>query len=248
MKSLWYKYVPMDLVRLQKVIADRGLCSRRQAEYLISGGKIKVNGLLVTELGTKVNPQDDRIEFLGKEVKAPASLVYTLFYKPKNVMSTLSDPQGRPCIQDYLKHNPTRIFPIGRLDFQSEGLMILTNDGALAQRVNHPSGRVRKVYHVEVQERVTLEVLAHLKEGAIVEGEKVKPLSVRLLRGQWLEFVLGEGRKREIRVICAAAGLTVQKLIRVAIGSIEARDLKPGQLKEISFSLVQKAFRSNVLT
>lgn len=238
----------MDLVRLQKVIADRGLCSRRQAEYLISEGKIKVNGLLVTELGTKVNPQDDRIEFLGKEVKPVPSLVYTLFYKPKNVMSTLSDPQGRPCIQDYVEKNPTRIFPIGRLDFQSEGLMILTNDGTMAQRINHPSGRVKKVYHVEVQEKVTSEILSHLKEGAIVEGEKVKPLSVRVLKEFWLEFVLGEGRKREIRVMCGAAGLTVQKLIRVAIGAIEVGDLKPGQLKEISFALVQKAFRSNVLT
>ncbi|MBI3017773.1 MAG: rRNA pseudouridine synthase [Deltaproteobacteria bacterium] len=248
MRSLWYKHAPMDLVRLQKVIADRGLCSRRQAEYLISEGKIKVNGLLVTELGTKVNPQDDRIEFLGKEVRAASSLVYYLFYKPKNVMSTLSDPQGRPCIQDYLHKNPTRVFPIGRLDFQSEGLMILTNDGNIAQRINHPSGRVQKVYHVEVQEVVTPEVLSCLKEGAVVEGDRVKPLSVRVLKESWLEFVLGEGRKREIRVICGAASLTVQKLIRVAIGSIEVSDLKPGQLKEISSSLVQKAFRSNLLT
>ena len=238
----------MDLVRLQKVIADRGLCSRRQAEYLIKEGKIKVNGLLVIELGTKVNSQNDRIEFLGREVKASPSLVYTLFYKPKNVMYRLSDPQGRPCIQDYLQKSSTRVFPIGRLDFQSEGLMILTNDGALAQRINHPSGRVRKVYHVEVQEAVTPEVLSHLKEGAIVEGEKVKPVSVRSLKSQWLEFVLGEGRKREIRVICGAAGLTVQKLIRVAIGAIQVGHLKPGQLKKISFSLVQKAFHSNVLT
>src|SRR3989338_5404730 len=170
MRSLWYKHAPMDLVRLQKVIADRGLCSRRQAEHLISEGKIKVNGLLVTELGTKVNPQNDRIEFLGREVKAPSSWVYYLFYKPVKVVSTLSDPQGRPSIQDYLRELPIRIFPVGRLDFQSEGLMILTNDGALAQRINHPSGRVKKVYHVEVQEAVTPEVLSHLKEGAIVEG------------------------------------------------------------------------------
>ena len=238
----------MDLVRLQKVIADRGLCSRRQAEHLISGGKIKVNGLLVTELGTKVNPRNDRIEFLGREVKAPSSLAYYLFYKPVKVVSTLSDPQGRPSIQDYLRELPIRIFPVGRLDFQSEGLMILTNDGALAQRINHPSGRVKKVYHVEVREAVTPEVLSHLKEGAMVEGERVKPLSVRSLEGRWIEFVLGEGRKREIRVMCSAAGLTVQKLIRVAIGAIQVGHLKPGQLKKVSFSLVQKAFYSNVLT
>ncbi len=238
----------MDLVRLQKVIADRGLCSRRQAEYLIREGKIKVNGCLVTEMGTKVNPEEDRIDFLGKEIKPMPSLVYYLFYKPKNIMSTLDDPQGRPTIQDFLKKLPVRIFPIGRLDFQSEGLMILTNDGNVAQRINHPSGRVQKMYHVEVQEIVTPDILAKLREGAVVEGKKVSPIHIRILRNHWLEFVLGEGRKREIRVMCGAVGLSVKTLIRVAIGSITVEGLISGELKKVPFSFIQKAFYSNLLT
>ena len=241
-------------VRLQKAIADLGVCSRRRAEILIQEGKVRVNGKVITQMGVKVDPRSDEIQVVGKMVGAQKQeKVYYLFYKPKNTVSTLSDPEGRPCLTDHVKYLKTRVYPIGRLDFESEGLMILTNDGALTQKITHPSSGIHKTYDVTVDQAVTQEKLQCLKEGAVVEGKKVVPVScewsaLRYPEGRrpegsrFLKFVLQDGRKREIRVICENNGFKVTRLVRVAIGKIELRNLRSGELKQVDSQTILPLF------
>jgi len=232
-------------IRLQKVIASSGLCSRRKAELYIQAGHVSVNGKVCRVLGTKVDPTGDEISVLGKTIKMVSNRVYYLFHKPKNVVSTLHDPEQRPCIADYLKKIPERVYPVGRLDFSSEGLMILTSDGRLTQRVSHPSGGIHKRYRVQAHRRVTPQDVECIEQGATVEGKRVKPVSVHISgKGDWtwLELVIAEGRKHEVRVLCEGAGLKIKRLIRVAIGDLKLMHLEPGQLKRISYEQMKRIF------
>ncbi len=221
-------------VRLQKVIADCGVTSRRKAEGFILDGRVEVNGRVVTELGTKVNPNKDTIQVDGNTLELMAvDKVYIVMNKPRAYITTLSDPEGRPTVMDLIFGVKQRIFPVGRLDYLSEGLLILTNDGDLANMIMHPKYEVEKVYEVKVFGHVNEGILAKIKRGVMTEDGLLKPKSVRVIEQlpnkTWLEFRLNEGKNREIRKICEAVELTVDKLRRVAIEGLNIQSLSPGK-------------------
>ncbi|HXH74040.1 MAG TPA: pseudouridine synthase [Bacteriovoracaceae bacterium] len=221
-------------IRLQKVIADCGVTSRRKAEGLILDGRVMVNGRTVTELGTKVNPYKDIIQCDGNTLEISAvDKVYLVMNKPRAYMTTLSDPEGRPTVMELIYGVKQRIFPVGRLDYLSEGLLILTNDGDLANMIMHPKYEVEKVYEVKVFGHVNEGILAKIKRGVMTEEGLMKPKSVRVIEQlpnkTWLEFRLNEGKNREIRKICDAVELTVDKLRRVAIEGLNIQSLPVGQ-------------------
>jgi 23S rRNA pseudouridine2605 synthase len=221
-------------VRLQKFIADCGVTSRRKAEGYILDGRVTVNGKVVTELGTKVDPHRDEIEVDGVALElAAVDKVYLVMNKPRAYMTTLSDPEGRPTVMDLIYGVKQRIFPVGRLDYLSEGLLILTNDGDLANMIMHPKYEVEKVYEVKVFGHVNEALLAKVKRGVMTEDGLLKPKSVRVIEQlpnkTWLEFRLNEGKNREIRKICEAVDLTVDKLRRVAIEGLNIQSLPVGQ-------------------
>lgn len=221
-------------VRLQKVIADCGVTSRRKAEGLILDGRVEVNGKVVTELGTKVNPHTDAVQVDGKALELMSvDKVYIVMNKPRAYMTTLSDPEGRPTVMELIFGVKQRIFPVGRLDYLSEGLLILTNDGDLANMIMHPKYEVEKVYEVKVFGHVNEGILAKIKRGVMTEDGLLKPKSIRVIEQlpnkTWLEFRLNEGKNREIRKICDAVELTVDKLRRVAIEGLNIQSLAPGR-------------------
>lgn len=221
-------------IRLQKVIADCGVTSRRKAEGYILDGRVAVNGQIVTELGTKVVPGKDVIEVdnVALEMEAVEKL-YIVMNKPRTYLTTVSDPEGRPTVLDLLYGVKQRIFPVGRLDYLSEGLLILTNDGDLANMIMHPKYEVEKVYEVKVFGYVNEALLQKIRKGVMTEEGLLKPKSVRVIEQlpnkTWLEFRLNEGKNREIRRICDAVELTVDKLRRVAIGGLNIQSLPIGQ-------------------
>lgn len=221
-------------VRLQKVIADCGVTSRRKAEGYILDGRVSVNGHTVTALGTKVNPATDAIQVDGITLElAAVEKMYVVMNKPRAYMTTLSDPEGRPTVMELIYGVKQRIFPVGRLDYLSEGLLILTNDGDLANMIMHPKYEVEKVYEVKVFGHVNEAILAKIKRGVMTEDGLMKPKSVRVIEQlpnkTWLEFRLNEGKNREIRKICDAVELTVDKLRRVAIEGLNIQTLPVGQ-------------------
>lgn len=221
-------------IRLQKVIADCGITSRRKAEGYILDGRVTVNGRTVTELGTKVTPHVDTIQVDGNTLElAAVDKVYIVMNKPRAYMTTLSDPEGRPTVMELIFGVKQRIFPVGRLDYLSEGLLILTNDGDLANMIMHPKYEVEKVYEVKVFGHVNEGILAKIKRGVMTEDGLMKPKSVRVIEQlpnkTWLEFRLNEGKNREIRKICDAVDLTVDKLRRVAVEGLNIQSLPVGQ-------------------
>jgi 23S rRNA pseudouridine2605 synthase len=239
------------LIRLQKYIADGGHCSRRKAEELITQGLVSVNGQVVTVLGTKIRPQEDVVEVEGKVVE-PMSIdkVYVLLNKPRAYMTTLSDPEGRPTVMDLIWGVPQRIYPIGRLDYLSEGLLLFTNDGEMANMIMHPKYEVTKVYEVKVFGHVNEALLMRMRKGVMTEDGILKPKSVRILEQlpnkTWLEFRLGEGKNREIRKICDALDLTVDKLRRVAIEGLTIQGLPIGQFVFLTKKELLKSLGLNV--
>lgn len=223
-------------VRLQKAIADCGVTSRRKAEDLIIQGKVKVNGTVVTELGVKIDPSNDVIEVENQVIDNHiVQKVYAVLNKPRGVVTTVSDPEGRPTVLDYVKDVNERIYPVGRLDYLSEGLLILTNDGDLANQIIHPSFSIVKVYEVKVFGYVSPQTLKALSRGAVLDGVLCRPKTVRVIKQlpgkTWLEFRLEEGKNREIRRLCEACELTVDKLRRVAIGGLHIQGIAPGKVR-----------------
>lgn len=226
-------------IRLQKFIADCGVTSRRKAEHLITQGRVTVNGEVVMELGSKVDPENDVVmvdEHLA-DLNA-VDQIYLILHKPRGFVTTLNDPEGRETVMDLVKDVTERIYPVGRLDYLSEGLLIMTNDGELANMVMHPKFNVQKVYEVKVFGSVTETILNKLRAGAYLEEGFVKPTSVRVIKQlptkTWLEFRLNEGRNREIRRLCEAVGLTVDKLKRLAIGGLSVEGVAPGKYRLMS--------------
>lgn len=223
-------------VRLQKYIADSGVTSRRKAEDLIVQGRVEINGDVVVKLGTKVDPEVDVVHVDGNAIDPKqVQKIYMVMHKPRGVMTTAFDPEGRQTVLDLCKEISERIYPVGRLDYLSEGLLLLTNDGEFANQVIHPSSGVEKVYEVKVFGIVNENLLKKLQQGVQLEEGFAKPLSVRVLKHlpskTWLEFRLAEGRNREVRRMCEANGLTVDKLKRVAIGSLSIDGLAPGRFE-----------------
>jgi len=221
-------------VRLQKYIADCGITSRRKAEDLIVQGRVKINGATVTLLGTKINPDKDTVLVDGSLADhRTVEKLYILLHKPRGYVTTVSDPQGRDTVMDLIKEVSERVYPVGRLDYLSEGLLILTNDGEMANTIMHPRHEVIKVYEVKIFGVLDPQMLYKLREGVTVEGELLKPLSVRPLKQldnkTWVEIRLAEGKNREIRKICEALGITIDKLRRVAIGNLTINGIAPGR-------------------
>jgi pseudouridine synthase len=224
--------------RLQKVLARAGIASRRRAEEIIRAGRVKVDGRLVDRLGLKVDPAQTRIEVDGKPVAAGEEKLYLAFYKPVGVVTTLYDPQGRPKLSDFLHGLDGRVFPAGRLDFDSEGLLLLTNDGELAYRLTHPRYKVAKVYAVWVSGSVSSEAVVKLASGVVLEDGPVQPAAVKVLRKEpertLLEITLKEGKKRQVKRMCAAVGYPVVHLKREAIGPLRLGGMKPGEYRRLS--------------
>jgi len=229
------------LSRLQKILAAAGIASRRKAEEIIVAGRVTVNGKVITELGTKADPATDTITFDGKPLQSPQRSVYLLLNKPKGYVTTTSDPQGRPTVMQLLGNQPERLYPVGRLDYASEGLLLLTNDGALAQQLTKAASHLPKTYHVKISGRPSEQSLQRLRNGvtiALDDGRRVKtsPAKIRLLEdapNPWYEIILIEGRNRQIRRMLHHVGHHVEKIKRVQLGPI-ALDLPAGKFRPLA--------------
>ena len=223
----------MKLMRLQKYIADCGVVSRRKAEELILQGRVSVNGELVKVLGTKVGVEDTVLVDGSPIELGRIRKIYILLNKPRGCVTTVSDPEGRKTVMDLIPEISERIYPVGRLDYLSEGLLFLTNDGEMANKIMHPSHNVIKVYEVKVFGIVLEKHLKTLREGFPLGRKRVCPRSVRVIKRlaskTWLEFRIGEGKNREIRKICEWAGMTIDKLRRVSLGGIHIEGIAPGK-------------------
>ena len=231
------------LERLQKIIAHAGVASRREAEQMIREGRVTVNGRVVTELGTKADAGRDHVKVNGKLVAKAEPHRYILLYKPKAVMTTVEDPEGRRTVIDLIRGVRERIYPVGRLDFQSEGLVLLTNDGELAYKVSHPTHGSVKTYNVKVRGVPDDRVLDKLRRGITIEGKRTLPCDINRMKttgrnddegNSWLEVKLREGRTQQIRKMFQAMGHPVTKLKRVAIGPISDPRLSPGVWRELT--------------
>ncbi|MDH5750960.1 MAG: rRNA pseudouridine synthase [Deltaproteobacteria bacterium] len=229
-----------NTIRLNKAIARAGLASRRSADEMITQGRVRLNGEVVTDLGTLLEPGRDLLEVDGNTVRLeekPRTEVWAL-YKPKNCVSTMDDPRGRPTIRDHFPRTKARLFPVGRLDYDAEGLILLTNDGDLAQRVAHPSAMVKKVYLVKVKGLVSPQALAQLAEGPVLDGRRKKGVRARVLHvindKTWLEVKLTEGIQHHIKKAFASIGNRVLKIKRYQIGQVTLGELEPGQTRLLS--------------
>jgi 23S rRNA pseudouridine2605 synthase len=236
----------MAKMRLQKAIAEGGLASRRGAEKLILQGRVTVNGLLVTQLGSQVDPNSDEIHVDQKVLFSTQSKVYVLLYKPINCVTTLKDPQGRKTIMEFLPPMAERIYPVGRLDFDAEGLLILTNDGALAHRLQHPSYGVSKTYQVQVKGHPDARALHRLRQGILLEEGKTAPARVKLIRhfpdDALLEIVLHQGWKRQIKRMGRAVGHPVLGIKRIKYSFLGLGKLNPGQSRPLTPSEVRQLY------
>jgi 23S rRNA pseudouridine2605 synthase len=223
------------LERLQKILSRAGVASRRESESLITAGRVSVNGTVVTELGSKADPDKDRITLDGKPLRLKEERLYILLYKPAGYVTTLKDPEGRPVVTSLLKGVRERVYPVGRLDYNTEGLLLLTNDGDWANGLAHPRHEVEKEYLVKVRGSVTGEQLRRLEEGIDLDDGRTAPAKVRLEheteRNCRIAVTIHEGRYRQVRRMCEAVGLTVAALKRVRYGFLGLGELKPGEFR-----------------
>ncbi len=223
--------------RLQKMLADCGVASRRKAEEIIAAGRVAVNGVRAS-IGDKVDVRKDRVTVDGELVRPVEEKLYIMVYKPRGYLTAMTDDRGRKCVSELVEELGVRVYPVGRLDKDSEGLLLMTNDGAFANQIAHPSTHVPKVYRVTVRPGVTEEQLTRLAVGVEIDGRMTAPAGVRVLEQQpgrvVLEFVLHEGRNRQIRNMCEAVGLEVARLKRTAIGSVKLGMLPQGRFRELT--------------
>ena len=233
----------MQQERLQKIIAHAGVSSRREAEAMIREGRVTLNGRVVTELGTRADPDRDHIKVDGKLITHAEPHRYILLYKPKEVMTTVEDPQGRRTVIDLVRGIRERIYPVGRLDFHSEGLVLLTNDGDLAFKVSHPTHGSVKTYSVKVRGVPDERMIDKLRRGITIDGKRTLPCDIERMHttgkrddegNSWFEVKLREGRTQQIRKMFQAIGHPVSKLRRVAIGPISDSKLTPGVWRELT--------------
>lgn len=226
-----------EKIRLQKFLAEAGVASRRKAEELIANGKVYVNGR-IAQIGDKVDPKRDSVTLNGKKIKQDTQTVYYMLYKPRGYVTTMSDEKDRKCVAELMRNVSKRVYPIGRLDRDSEGLLLFTNDGDFANALMHPSRHIQKVYRVSVRPAITEAQITVLTSSLMIDGKKTMPADVRVLSRDTdkstLEIVLYEGRNRQIRRLCEEAGLETLRLKRVSIGQLSLGKLKPAEYRELT--------------
>ncbi len=224
--------------RLQKILSRAGITSRRAAETMITSGRVAVNGTTVTTLGSKADPEHDTITLDGKPITVERPRIYILLNKPAGYVTTMSDPEGRPIVTDIIKDIPERLFPVGRLDFNTEGLLLLTNDGDWANKLAHPSHEVIKEYHVKVRGDINTQTLDKLAHGVKLDDGWTAPAAVTVIRAvgknSWLSIAIHEGRYRQVRRMCEAVGLLVARLTRFRYGNLQIDSLKPGEYRHLT--------------
>jgi pseudouridine synthase len=227
------------IVRLNKFLSQAGVCSRREADRWIEEGRVQVNGRIVQDLGHKIDGAKDKVVAAGKSVRPAADTsLYVLLHKPRGTVVTVKDPFGRPTVMDLLGRLPARVFPVGRLDTESEGLLLLTNDGDLAFKLTHPRFEVKKAYLAEVEGSVGEDALEKLRKGIFLEGRRTAPAAVQVVRkGRARSLVrieIHEGRKREIRKMFEALGFRTSRLVRVEFAGLVLEGLKPGRWRHLN--------------
>ncbi len=230
-------------VRLQKFLAESGVASRRKSEELIEQGKVKVNGI-TANIGDKINPKRDTVTVNGKKIVKQKTHTYIMLHKPRGFITTMSDEMDRKCVAQLIKDVPGRVYPVGRLDRDSEGMLLFTNDGEFANAMTHPTRHVPKTYRVTVRPSVNEEQITKLTTGIMIDDRMTSPCEVRIVTREEgrvvLEIILHEGRNRQIRKMCEEVGLEVARLKRTAIGSIKLGMLKQGDYRELTEDEVRK--------
>ncbi len=238
------KEMAENMVRLQKAIADAGVASRREAEDLIREGLVTVNGKVITNLGTQVDPEHCHIKVRGKLIQSQQKKVYLALNKPIGYVTTLKDPQNRPTIMEFIRGIKARVFPVGRLDYNSEGLIILTNDGELANEIMHPRHHMPKTYLVKVKGKLAPSKLDKLQRGIRLPDGLTAPAQIQKVRSlpanTFLEITIHEGRKRQIRRMFEKLGHSVLKLKRIRIGPVYLGDLPPGKFRKLNPSEIKR--------
>jgi len=233
--------------RLQKILSRAGIASRRKAEQIMQEGRVTVNGVAITELGSRADLERDHIKVDGKLLHQPRHLIAIALHKPHGVMTTLSDPQGRPTVMDLLRGVKQRVYPVGRLDYNSEGLLLLTNDGELANAITSAASHIPKTYLVKVNGPLTSEQEREFRDGVPLGGRRTAPASLKLTYrapNPWYEVRLTEGRKNQIRMMFKHFGRLVEKLKRVRIGFLELGSLKPGDFRYLTAEEVERFRRA----
>jgi 23S rRNA pseudouridine2605 synthase len=232
------------LERLQKVLSRAGVASRRKAEEMIVAGQVQVNGKKVTELGTRVDSAHDMIRVDGKLVADIEERVYYVLFKPSGCVTTLSDPEGRQTVRDFLKHVPERVYPVGRLDYDAEGALLLTNDGDLAHKLMHPKFGAQRTYLAKVKGEPTPKTIEQLKAGIRLDDGMAKPLDAALVshaeKNTWIRLVVAEGRPHLVKRLCEAVGHPVQRLFRASYATINVEGMMAGELRELSSAEVRQ--------
>jgi len=236
----------MAAERLQKIIAMAGVCSRRKAEELIVNGLVAVDGVVVRELGQRYDPTAHLITVEGKPLAVPEQKLYLLLNKPKGYVTTLHDPQGRPTVVSLLQRIEVRVFPVGRLDQDTEGALLLTNDGEFAQRILHPRYEIKRTYLATVSGHPKREKLEQLEKGILLDGRKTWPATLKVLsrkkQSTRIEIVIHEGRKRQVRRIFEAIGHRVLELKRIAYGGLKLGNIPSGSYKKLSSDDLKRIF------
>lgn len=233
--------------RLQKILSQAGIASRRQAEQMIQEGRVTVNGAVITELGSKADLERDHIKVDGRLLRAPKRLIYIVLNKPNNTVTTVSDPEGRATVMELLRGVRERVYPVGRLDYHSEGLLLLTNDGEVANAVMSAATHLPKTYVVKVKGSLTEEQEEQFRRGVPLSGRRTMPAGLKLIReadNPWYEVRLTEGRNQQIRLMFKHFGHLVEKLKRVRIGPLELGPLKPGEFRYLTEDEVRKLKRA----
>lgn len=230
--------------RLQKYLAEAGIASRRKAEELITAGLVKVNGVTVTELGTKVDPKKDEVIYRGQVVnKKEVEMVYIMLHKPEGYVTTAKEQFGRPSVMDLVRDVKERIFPVGRLDYETSGLLLMTNDGDLTYKLTHPKHDVDKTYHAKVYGTPDDMDLQKFRRGVFIEGVRTKPAKIQIIeKGERLsvaEIMIHEGKNRQVRKMCEAIAHPVAQLKRVATGDLQLGDLPKGKYRHLTAAEVK---------
>ena len=228
------------MLRLQKYLADCGVASRRASEKLISDGRISVNGEIVTQMGFIVDEENDEVKFDGRIVKPVSRKIYIMLNKPAGYVTTVSDDKGRPTVLELVSDIQDRLFPVGRLDYDTEGLLILTNDGDLTYKITHPKNQIKKTYVAEVTGNITMETINSLRRGVVIDGYKTMPAEVEVVGatklGTKLEITITEGRNRQVRKMFESCGCIVKRLKRIREAGLLLGHLPTGKWRKLSQS------------